>query len=837
VTEALLQCLRVRPLPADPELVPWLPALSAIVPTLVGETSVDVSITVRAEAVIQLLQRLAEPEGLVIILEDLHWADPDTLAVLEYLGHNLAGTRVLCLVTSRDSAASALDDLIGRLLRDLGARQLALERLDAASVSEMVRACLPLADDDVVTRIQRTADGIPFLVEEVLASPGVPVSFGESVRSRLTDFPDEERSVLSTAAVFGRHFDWRLLGDAATQPPDVVTRALERGLECQLLRFDGTEYSFRHALTREAIAQRLLPQRRQELAGEALRVIEAAHPQLDGMWRDLAADLALQCGDDPRAAELLLDSGRVAIGRGALATAADVLGRAYEIGSLEGGRLLVEALALAGRVDEAVVAGEAVLERLSRPRDGAEVHLRLAQAAVAADRWPLATRHLEATTEILGLDGNGALHAWAAVLAAEVALAGNELDQARRLASQALSSASAGAEVQCQALEVLGRVERFSDLSGARCLFEQALSIAQRHDLLLWQVRALHELGTIDMFDHAGSERLLQARRIAGEFGALSTAAVVDLQLSALCHSRFELDQAAVHARSALALSERLALGQVRAKALTMLAENSAWRGDREEMERYLGLVVTAAPDNPMLSAFGWGARGMRELLYGDRSVAVEHLERATTMLAELPHAEPACFRAVWPVLLSSLGDRRAPDAVGAARRLGVGAFGLNSGLLAYADAIIAGRAGDPATARRLAVSSEGDFVNCTAWADVARWLAAESAADSGWDQPTWWLSGVGERLAGYGLRGPATRCRDLAGGPQRWAALDITAREAEVLSLVVEGLANKEIAARLALSPRTVEKHVEALLRKLGARSRTQLAAVADAMVQGSPT
>jgi DNA-binding CsgD family transcriptional regulator len=219
----------------------------------------------------------------------------------------------------------------------------------------------------------------------------------------------------------------------------------------------------------------------------------------------------------------------------------------------------------------------------------------------------------------------------------------------------------------------------------------------------------------------------------------------------------------------------------------------------------------------------------MRELLHGDRSVAVEHLERAIAILAELPHAEPACFRAVWPVLLASMGQRRAADEVGEARRLGVGAFGLNSGLLTYVEAIIAGRAGDRATARRLASSSERNFVNCTAWADVARWLAAEPAAASGWDQPRWWLCGVVDRLCGYGLSGLAKRGRELVGGPQRWAGLEITAREAEVLTL--------EIAAQLALSPRTVEKHVEAMLRKLGARSRTQLAAVAEAMAQATPT
>jgi DNA-binding NarL/FixJ family response regulator len=64
---------------------------------------------------------------------------------------------------------------------------------------------------------------------------------------------------------------------------------------------------------------------------------------------------------------------------------------------------------------------------------------------------------------------------------------------------------------------------------------------------------------------------------------------------------------------------------------------------------------------------------------------------------------------------------------------------------------------------------------------------------------------------------------------PNPWVAAGITAREADVLRLVADGLANKQIAAWLHLSPRTVEKHVESLLRKTGARSRTGLAAAAS--------
>ena len=68
-----------------------------------------------------------------------------------------------------------------------------------------------------------------------------------------------------------------------------------------------------------------------------------------------------------------------------------------------------------------------------------------------------------------------------------------------------------------------------------------------------------------------------------------------------------------------------------------------------------------------------------------------------------------------------------------------------------------------------------------------------------------------------------------------RFASLGVTRREADVLELVREGLANKEIAGRLFLSPRTVEKHVESLLRKMGARSRTHLAALAGQSESGA--
>ena len=138
LTEAVLQALRRRPLPDDPGFVPWLPALAAIVPTLQGEGHGEASAAVRGEAVIQLLGRLAHPGGMVMVLEDLHWADPDTLAVVEYLGDNLSHEPVLCVATIRSEPPCAALELAGRLHQRRAAHHLRLGRL--------TRLCCTLPD-------------------------------------------------------------------------------------------------------------------------------------------------------------------------------------------------------------------------------------------------------------------------------------------------------------------------------------------------------------------------------------------------------------------------------------------------------------------------------------------------------------------------------------------------------------------------------------------------------------------------------------------------------------------------------------------------------------------
>jgi DNA-binding CsgD family transcriptional regulator len=847
LTEALLQALRDRDVPDDKDLAPWLPALGAIVPQLGGEAHGDATPMVRGEAVLRLLRRLARPGALVVLLEDLHWADPDTLAVIEYVSDNIWNEPLLCVATCRNEKPSAALDLVRRMHRRRGVTHLPLGRLDHDQVTEMVVACMPDAGADVRARVQQAAEGVPFLVEEVLASPGVPESFADTIRVRLADLASDELRVLQAAAIIGRHFDWRLLPAATGLAASVVTVALGRGVNCQLLTVQGEEFRFRHALTRDAIMGELLPPERAALAVGALAAVETAHPELGGSWRDVAADLAAQSGDRGRAGDLLTASGSASLGRGALATAVDTLRRA--VGLLDDSdrraaaeALLVEALALAGRVDEAMAVGDRLIAQLGQggamPAARAEVHLQLAHAAAAATRWLAVSLHLDAVRGLLAASPQAALAARAAVLEAEAAFAGNDVDAARQLAESVLTLGEAGPDVCCHALELVGRSQRINDLDGARQTFERALSTADAAHLEIWRLRALHELGTIDMFDHAGTRRLGEARRAADDLGALSTAAVLELQLSATFLFRFALDEAAGHARSALAISERLGMGQIRAVALVFLGEIHGIRHEPAEMERLFALATSAAPGDPEIEGSAWGGgRAMMALLGGDTAGAINALSRAVSLLNTLQQQGPSHYRGLWPLLLAAVGDERAATAIEEARRLGVTVNRLNRGLLGYADAILAGRRGERELAAHAARAADADLAHYRVWGDVARLQAAAPALAGHWGQPDTWLKAAEESFAAHGIAALAARCAELLGAAPlgRWTALGVTAREADVLVLVAEGLANKDIAARLHVSPRTVEKHVESLLRKAGARSRTQLVAITRPQHPGS--
>jgi hypothetical protein len=333
--EALVAAGRAGGLPDSAELDPFRPALGRLVPEWRPPpgTAADESLVVLGEAVLRLLRVLApDAGGLLLVLEDLHWADRETLALLEYLADNLAAERVLCLGTLRDEPGGAAADLAGAQEARASAAVLPLQRLTTAATAQMALACVAAADllGAIQSFVAERADGIPFLVEEVLAgliaegalaerdgrwqesglaSAGIPATFADAVRRRLDTVDPDSRRVLGAAAVLGRGFDWALLGPVTGLADADVVAALRRGVGLQLVVAERERFRFRHALTHDAVLAGLLPPERALLAGRALAAVEAAHPGLPGNWCTLAADLAGRAGDTAGPARCCLRAG------------------------------------------------------------------------------------------------------------------------------------------------------------------------------------------------------------------------------------------------------------------------------------------------------------------------------------------------------------------------------------------------------------------------------------------------------------------------------------------------------------------------------------------------
>ena len=206
-----------------------------------------------AESYLRSLAAIGSDAGCVVLLEDLHWADDETLAVVEYLADHASSTGVLAVLTSRHDEPSAASRPVLDALGARGSlRALRLTPLDRDQVGEMAADVLgepvsPALGD----LLHERSEGVPLLVEELLAAlqgshglvPGpagleaapaaaqvLPSSVADTVRVRLSSLPDDQRQVLETASVFGRSFDWRRLGPVAQRDQADVLDALRVGL-------------------------------------------------------------------------------------------------------------------------------------------------------------------------------------------------------------------------------------------------------------------------------------------------------------------------------------------------------------------------------------------------------------------------------------------------------------------------------------------------------------------------------------------------------------------------------------------------------------------------------
>lgn len=335
-----------------PTFGPWLEALAdlrqqteldtQLLPRPFGPVPGPWSPQEIAMGLISSLGGLGQP--LLLALEDIQWADASSLDLLQAAARRLQRTRLLVVATYRTDTLHRKHPLWTVLpeLERLGAQRIFLDRLGPEAVEQWVAAALTRAPaaGEVARRLHQRTGGNPFFVRELLAAalrggeiPADPALLPETVQQaidrRLSALTPGAYELLQCAAVIGERFTYDLLARVAGIEEDALLDALEQASALHVIRSvagASDQLAFDHALVREALLAPLLAPRLRRLHG---RVAEALMASRTGD-PDLLAYHLTQAGD-PRACDALMEAGDHALRLYAPARAAERYRAALEL--------------------------------------------------------------------------------------------------------------------------------------------------------------------------------------------------------------------------------------------------------------------------------------------------------------------------------------------------------------------------------------------------------------------------------------------------------------------------------------------------------------------------
>jgi DNA-binding CsgD family transcriptional regulator len=802
IAEALMGAARAGVTPNSPSVADYRAALGSLVPewSRPGDSAAEVSPLILGEALLRILSLPAWRGGL-LVLEDLHWADPETLAIIEYLADNAAATKVCCLITIRNTEPSAALDLLESLTARRAAATVQVARLTQDDVLDMATACLNASDaPPPVSRLLASCEGLPFAVEEILAAAvssgelvhegqswtvnekivtGMPPSIVGSVRNRIAALGARARAVIVSAALLGRQFDWTLIPRISGIPQPETLNVLQDAHRMQLiepLTSDLGLFRFRHSLTRDAIVSALLPPELSDLAARAASEVETAHPGLPGPWCELAADLRTTAGQPLEAARLRLTAGQRALSHGAVSSAVTSLrtarqliddGAVGDVGNLRGDidEALAEALALSGeyeQLDHLVTEVLSELDVSGADRKRAAFIMLKAAMGLPQDHYETSAARIATASELaLGLE-NPELAGRIDAIRARIALVCGDLDYADQLAHRSLAAAEdAGltgwaAEVAVQSLGTIGHRHRITNLEDARVAYQRAFEIADQHALGVPRIRTLHALAILDMMIDGQVTALIEVQRLAHQAGLLSIAAIIDLQLANFWSMSTDLDQAYAAAVRCEEAAWRLDSRRLAAFAISHQALVHGIRGDARKARSAASRAESLVPGDPtiMVVAICQG-RVVAELFHDDIPRAMEVSARADVYRREVL-ASPTRVRGFfssaqaplvargWAWGLHALLQAVTGGDIEAAIEVAIAAEAndrWNRGCLAYARAVLAGRQRQPDQATALAAEGT-QYLAAFApwWVHLAHRLVASDALRDQWGEPTGWM-------------------------------------------------------------------------------------------------
>ncbi|MGK5555521.1 ATP-binding protein [Actinomadura kijaniata] len=538
--------------PADDRLAPLLDdAAAAAGDAAAGDAAAGDATAARFRlhlAVADYLAGLAARTPLLLVLDDLHWADDETLALLVRVLGRVRELPVLVVGTFRHTEApDRLTAALAAFARHEPTR-VALDGLSAAEVAVLVRAvCRAEVGDAELAAIAERTGGNPFFARETArlldaegpaaATGAVPAGVGDVLRRRLARLPEPARAVLRDAAVVGRDADLAVLADLSGDE-DAVLDAVEAGLAAGLVTEPAPgRMRFAHALVRDTLYADLSRARRVRLHGRVAAALERHRP---GEVAALAHH-HLEAGTDPdRAVRYARLAAEAAEGRFAHATAADLYERAADTlrargrtgEALEIEAAAIRACALAGRV---VRARERRLRAVAEARALGDLAL-LARVVVAFDVPTLWTSRKYNTVDheiveaaeaaLAGPPGADPELRVRLLTSVAIELEGEPQDRGPRAAEEAVAAARALGRPRLLAVALnglfLNSYRSAGDNDQRLRIAEEMLDLATRHGLATYRVLAhlLLQQAHVTGLDLAAADaHRAEGLRLADQYG------------------------------------------------------------------------------------------------------------------------------------------------------------------------------------------------------------------------------------------------------------------------------------------------------------------------------